>query len=602
MHSMRVTPTSDASRPVKPSVASDASSRRLLGDVDSLDKFEISHFERIAKYMKPNPRAIKRISSMYRLARLMVFSRARSLGAGAEREALLRRLLVWIVLCEQWPVHMAWSLQVLEDMHQLRHLHEILHGDEDREWLEDDPEKLSFREFYQKYVKHHVFNVHQRHCPEPLRQRYQRIFLLEHDKEMFDCLIADGFDIGFKLRVEHIGTLMRARDATMLISYCTNLNPALVSLLSLVKSVPQSADDERYAKDLVEASEHKHDQRHQAPPAASEATPSQQQEPPSEIAAAEPETSSAQASSVARGGDASAVEQVVQKPDQAKKQAAKVKVSLMKDDKTGRDHIGSADYALCLASLIFGALQPPCVIGIYAQWGTGKSFMMEKITAALKALQLEQVLLDELPDELPENFDPNSFYLDDLRGLLANDEEQIQLMFKWLQMGLPELPHSAFSTITKGKKAETRLLYRYTGLPARLDSKYFDRLEAANEQLDVTPIWLICQLVARLFVAICKPILLLSNRCAHLVRGPAFNTSSAPMLNQLMKAGAARRRRQGKRLPSMHEKQSPSCDYHYIWWNAWLYSGSDNLWAGLIKALHEAVEERYGAPYVRRCR
>ena len=99
---------------------SDASLPRLLGDVDSLDEFEIEHFKRIAKYMKPNPRAIKRISSMYRLARLMVLSRARTLDDGerrALRALLLRRLLVWIVLCEQWPVHMAWSLQVLEDIH-----------------------------------------------------------------------------------------------------------------------------------------------------------------------------------------------------------------------------------------------------------------------------------------------------------------------------------------------------------------------------------------------------------------------------------------------------------------------------------------------------
>ena len=36
-----------------------------------------------------------------------------------------------------------------------------------------------------------------------------------------------------------------------------------------------------------------------------------------------------------------------------------------------------------------------------------------------------------------------------------------------------------------------------------------------------------------------------------------------------------------------------------VMWNAWLYSGSDNLWAGLIMRMHEAVEERYGAPYAR---
>jgi hypothetical protein len=38
-------------------------------------------------------------------------------------------------------------------------------------------------------------------------------------------------------------------------------------------------------------------------------------------------------------------------------------------------------------------------------------------------------------------------------------------------------------------------------------------------------------------------------------------------------------------------------EYHHIWWNAWLYSGSDNLWAGLIKALNDAVDERFGASF-----
>ena len=600
----------------------DASLPRLLGDVDSLDEFEIEHFQRIAKYMKPNPRAIKRISSMYRLARLMVLSRARSLNE-VEQKELLQRLLVWIVLCEQWPVHMAWSLQILEDMHQRQHLHQIQRGEENKVWLEDDPEKLSFDEFYHNHVKHHVFDVHQRHCHTQLRKSYQRIFSLEHDKEIFDCLIADAarINVGFELRVKHIGTLMDARNPEMLISYCTNLNPALVSLLSLIKSVPQSAADKRKAKDLVETGEHKHVPQ-QAPPAASEATlsqrqasdatQSQQQAPPSKIEAAESEIEAAEPET------SSAVEQVVQQPDQAEEQAAKVKVSLPKDDKTGRDHIGTADYALCLASLIFGALETPCVVGIYAQWGTGKSFMMEKITAALKALQLEQVLFDELGrkylDHLDHDENGEPAYLGDLRDLLTNEneEEQIRLMFKWLQMGMPELPRSAFKKVpTKGsRKVKGRP-------PARLDSKYFDLHEAGNEQLDITPIWLLCRLVARFFVAICKPILVVGNQCARFVHGSAciIDTSSAPMLHQLTQARAARRRRRqagddddddqagdDDDDDQTGEARPCSYDYHFIWWNAWLYSGSDNLWAGLIKALHEAVEERYGAPYVRRCR
>ena len=37
--------------------------------------------------------------------------------------------------------------------------------------------------------------------------------------------------------------------------------------------------------------------------------------------------------------------------------------------------------------------------------------------------------------------------------------------------------------------------------------------------------------------------------------------------------------------------------HHAVWWNAWLYSGSDSLWAGLIKELHCAVEDHYGPHY-----
>jgi hypothetical protein len=38
-------------------------------------------------------------------------------------------------------------------------------------------------------------------------------------------------------------------------------------------------------------------------------------------------------------------------------------------------------------------------------------------------------------------------------------------------------------------------------------------------------------------------------------------------------------------------------DYEFVWFNAWLYSGSDNIWAGLIQRLYDVVEEHYGTSY-----
>jgi hypothetical protein len=38
-------------------------------------------------------------------------------------------------------------------------------------------------------------------------------------------------------------------------------------------------------------------------------------------------------------------------------------------------------------------------------------------------------------------------------------------------------------------------------------------------------------------------------------------------------------------------------EYEFVWFNAWLYAGSDCLWASLIQSLHLAVERRFGTAY-----
>lgn len=38
-------------------------------------------------------------------------------------------------------------------------------------------------------------------------------------------------------------------------------------------------------------------------------------------------------------------------------------------------------------------------------------------------------------------------------------------------------------------------------------------------------------------------------------------------------------------------------EYQFVWFNAWVYSGSDCLWTALIQSLYKAVEERYGSKY-----
>ena len=55
-------------------------------------------------------------------------------------------------------------------------------------------------------------------------------------------------------------------------------------------------------------------------------------------------------------------------------------------------------------------------------------------------------------------------------------------------------------------------------------------------------------------------------------------------------------REKRRKLHDAFDRFTPH-DYEFIWFNAWLYSGSDNLWAGLIQQLHHAVEKHYGRAY-----
>jgi hypothetical protein len=60
---------------------------------------------------------------------------------------------------------------------------------------------------------------------------------------------------------------------------------------------------------------------------------------------------------------------------------------LQKDDKTGKDLIDTSLYAEKLAGMIVQKLETSFVIGLHAQWGSGKSFIMNK--AASECHQLD---------------------------------------------------------------------------------------------------------------------------------------------------------------------------------------------------------------------
>lgn len=62
-------------------------------------------FEEFGPFLSRNPRRIKRIINIYRLVHLLTDMSIHD----------QRKLVKWIILCEQWPFRMAWILQQIED-------------------------------------------------------------------------------------------------------------------------------------------------------------------------------------------------------------------------------------------------------------------------------------------------------------------------------------------------------------------------------------------------------------------------------------------------------------------------------------------------------
>ena len=49
---------------------------------------------------------------------------------------------------------------------------------------------------------------------------------------------------------------------------------------------------------------------------------------------------------------------------------------------------------------------------------------------------------------------------------------------------------------------------------------------------------------------------------------------------------------------SSEGSEPPNVEYEFVWFNAWLYNGTDNVWAALILKLYDAVEKHYGSEYI----
>jgi len=167
-------------------------------------RFELDLFEGLSPFLNSNPRKIKRITNIYHVARRVMVMNKRTI---ATDDPFIRKILPWIILCEQWPVRMSWFVQIILDDWQQSDCH--------IQW-----KKTDLWEFYNLRVKARYNDIELAHVPESLKMRYLRLFALDSDKDIFEKMMKEEIakeDGVYNITVGDIGVLAK-REKDKLIS------------------------------------------------------------------------------------------------------------------------------------------------------------------------------------------------------------------------------------------------------------------------------------------------------------------------------------------------------------------------------------------------
>lgn len=683
----------DATLPIKK-----PEKQSIFEQSDVLQHFDIkdvSLMKSFSGYLAPNPRKIKRIVNIFRAVRLLALD---SLRMNPDDSAIMqKRLLLWIILIEQWPVRMAWLLQVLQDDEQTN------------DSFSSRFPKMPLYDIYKTYVESRVYDTRIDFGPPSLASSYHKVFILDADPEIFDELLKKSSSF---LKFENVGNSTK-RVNSKLLTYTINLNPALQAVIACIaghreeenavrKSLPvtyqqrsvnfiynwnqfkalsskdlvawiktlQLSVDAKLAEgveaagidgevmDTIMASTDRsviyetlaqlgltsHIDRFKFITAWASFKSSvlfdRKRADVNNFGTAQVSSANTAVTTnnARNSGQSSSVStrESAKPPDEKSFDQDKIgklvgAFERTTDDKFGKDHIGYLNYANILSMMVQYGVSTPVVFGLYATWGTGKSFIMNKSIASLKMFWMHDRAMSYINAKREKYLNPKptistnkKAYYDARMRVLLRDKQDLEL---------------ALETILKEREDEIDLIYRWCllGCPPdavvqtksgdsvidSIDANIIDELYEIYQYTDFDLFNLLTRIVFGVFLSIFEKFRSESRSDNQSKQWGALHRTLYKCYKHDVLTYKTKLREEWKslkrtiwsyfavwswwrhednytRLPDQATDKSSGkevYDYEFVWWNAWLYSGSDNLWAGLIQALYEAVESRYGPDY-----
>ena len=292
----------------------------------------------------------------------------------------------------------------------------------------------------------------------------------------------------------------------------------------------------------------------------------------------------------------------------------KVQSSALKDSMTGPDFVNFKEYAKVLSQVAFKIEEHPVVVGVYAGWGSGKSFVMNKASTYIKYFNILQELARTSTGDL-EKPDWKTF-------IAAKDDKNVnennaaarnntacktaQQLHEWMKAD-DEAGIDAIWKEMMGKRTDHGF-------------SYCTALKRFGRTIPLLVLWVLFALCEKLlgccgaFQWCCsstkpsepdwpkqmkkiKKKLDKQDPRRKAKRDDAKLDDQKEPLLATSDSGAAGEHADDKSPTDDDKSPTVQYDYEVIWFNAWLFNGTDNLWAALVLKLIQGVEDHYGPEF-----
>lgn len=149
--------------PPSASLKSSTQPQVITDSICSFSLSEIEAFNEFAPYANANPRKIKRITNVYTMVRMLLPERV--------PDEFRKKLIAWIILCEQFPVRMCWIMQHIEDSLQVHRMKKTAIKEQDSFCAQ------SLSTLYTTVIEAQVYGIKFRQSlPEGFKEKYSKAY------------------------------------------------------------------------------------------------------------------------------------------------------------------------------------------------------------------------------------------------------------------------------------------------------------------------------------------------------------------------------------------------------------------------------------------